>query len=158
MPYRPYQGQNCSIAAAAAVISERWTPLILREVLLGRRRFVELRDELGVASNILSDRLQTLVDQDLLERRRYGKHSEALEYLPTEKAIDLNPVLVTMMQWGTPRAATTPTRCSGARTAARSWWHRSFASGRGPAPQPPNAPRACCLPNRKPSDPAGLRT
>jgi DNA-binding HxlR family transcriptional regulator len=105
MPYRPFVGQNCSIAATAAIIGERWMPLVMREVLLGRRRFAEIRVQLGVASNILSDRLQTLVDEGLLERRRYGKHPEALEYVPTPKGIDLNPVLVTMMQWGDKHAA-----------------------------------------------------
>ncbi|MGH2904181.1 MAG: winged helix-turn-helix transcriptional regulator [Solirubrobacteraceae bacterium] len=100
MPYRPFDRQNCSIAATLAIIGERWTLLVMREVLLGRRRFAEIRTELCVAPNILSDRLDTLVDHDLLQRRRYGKHPEALEYVPTEKGVDLNPVLVTLMQWG----------------------------------------------------------
>jgi len=105
MPYRPFTDQNCSIAAALAVVGERWTLLVMREVLLGRRRFADIRDELGVAPNILSDRLQTLVEHGLLERRRYGKHPEALEYLPTEKGVDINPVLIALMQWGDRHAA-----------------------------------------------------
>lgn len=100
MPFRPFVDQNCSIAATLAVVGERWTLLVLREVLLGRRRFADIRAQLDVAPNILSDRLQTLVDQGLLERRRYGKHPEAFEYLPTQKGVDVNPVLVTLMQWG----------------------------------------------------------
>lgn len=100
MPHRPFIEQNCSIAAALAVVGERWTLLVMREVLLGRRRFADIKVQLGVASNILSDRLQTLVEQGLLERRRYGKHPEALEYVPTAKGIDINPVLVTLTQWG----------------------------------------------------------
>jgi DNA-binding HxlR family transcriptional regulator len=66
MPYRPFADQNCSIARALAVVGERWTLLVLREVLLGRRRFQEIRRNTGIASNILTDRLQTLVDQDVL--------------------------------------------------------------------------------------------
>jgi DNA-binding HxlR family transcriptional regulator len=100
MPFREFPDQNCSIAASLAVIGERWTLLVMREVLLGRRRFADIRQQLGVAPNILSDRLQTLVEQGLLERHRYGKHPEALEYLPTDKGIDISPVLVALMQWG----------------------------------------------------------
>jgi DNA-binding HxlR family transcriptional regulator len=105
VPYRAFADQNCSIAAALAVVGERWTPLVLREVLLGRRRFADIRDRLGVAPNILSDRLQTLLDQGLLEHRRYGKHPEALEYLPTQKGIDITPALVALAQWGDKYAA-----------------------------------------------------
>src|SRR3954470_15235291 len=77
----------------------------MREVLLGRRRFADIRRNVGVAPNILSDRLDTLVDQGLLERRRYGKHPEALEYLPTDKGRDVMPVLTALMQWGDRYAA-----------------------------------------------------
>jgi DNA-binding HxlR family transcriptional regulator len=100
MPYRPFEDQNCSIASALAVIGERWTLLVLREVLLGRRRFQDIRRNTGVAPNILSDRLQTLVDHEVLERRLYSEHPESYEYMPTRKAIDAVPVLVALMQWG----------------------------------------------------------
>ena len=105
MPFRWFPDQNCSIAATLAVVGERWSLLVMRDVLLGLRRSADIRRELGVAPNILSDRLQTLVDHGLLERRRYGKHPEALEYLPTQKGMDLNPVLITLMQWGDRYAA-----------------------------------------------------
>jgi DNA-binding HxlR family transcriptional regulator len=105
VPYRAFAGQNCSIAAALAVVGERWTPLVMREVLLGRRRFADIRDRLGVAPNILSDRLQTLLNQGLLEQRRYGKHPEALEYVPTQKGIDINGALIALAQWGDKYAA-----------------------------------------------------
>ncbi|HEX8084914.1 MAG TPA: helix-turn-helix domain-containing protein [Solirubrobacteraceae bacterium] len=93
MPHRPFEGQNCSIAGALALLGERWTLLVMREVLLGRRRFEDIRRNTGVAKNILSDRLQTLVDHGLLERR-------GAEYFPTPKGIDVNPVLVALLQWG----------------------------------------------------------
>jgi DNA-binding HxlR family transcriptional regulator len=105
VPYRPFEDQNCSIAAALGVVGERWTLLVMREVLLGRRRFAAIREQVGVAPNILSDRLQTLVEHGLLEQRRYGKHPEALEYLPTQKGIDITPVLISLMQWGDRHAA-----------------------------------------------------
>lgn len=94
MPYRPFEGQNCSIARALAVVGERWTLLILREALLGRRRFEDLRRRTGVATNILSDRLDTLVEHGVLDRSADG------EYAPTAKGRELSPVLVTLMEWG----------------------------------------------------------
>src|SRR3954453_1864627 len=100
MPYRPFEAQNCSIARTLAVVGERWSLLIMREVLLGRRRFQEIRRHTGVAANILTDRLQTLVDHGLLERRRYSDQPESYEYVATAKGRDLNPVLVSLMQWG----------------------------------------------------------
>jgi len=100
VPFRPFANQNCSIASALTVLGERWTLLIMREALLGRRRFVDIRANVGVAPNILSDRLATLVEHDLLERRRYSEHPESHEYLPTQRGRDVAPVLVALMQWG----------------------------------------------------------
>jgi DNA-binding HxlR family transcriptional regulator len=102
VPYRRFEDQNCSIARALEVIGERWTLLVLREVLLGRRRFEEIRRNTGIATNILTDRLKTLVDQGVLERRAAG---EGTEYVPTRKAVDANPVLVALLQWGDAHAA-----------------------------------------------------
>jgi DNA-binding HxlR family transcriptional regulator len=99
MPYRPFADQNCSIARALAIVGERWTLLVMREVLLGRRRFVDIRRHTGIAPNILSDRLQTLVDHGMLEVRDGG------EYAPTPKGRDMNPVLISLMQWGDKHAA-----------------------------------------------------
>ena len=99
MPYRRFEDQNCSIARALEVIGERWTLLVLREVLLGRRRFEEIRRNTGIATNILTDRLATLVEHDVLERRAEG------EYAPTRKAVDASPVLVALMRWGDAHAA-----------------------------------------------------
>jgi len=99
MPYRSFD-QNCSIARALEVVGERWTLLILREVMLGHRRFEEIRRNTGVASNILSDRLETLVEHGVLKRRRYSEKPEAHEYRATEKGRKLQPVLTMLMQWG----------------------------------------------------------
>jgi DNA-binding HxlR family transcriptional regulator len=105
VPYRPFDDQNCSIAGALAVIGERWTLLVMREVLLGRRRFQDIRRNTGIATNILSDRLQTLVEHGVLERRRYSEHPESYEYVPTAKGLDVSPVLVALLQWGDRHAA-----------------------------------------------------
>jgi DNA-binding HxlR family transcriptional regulator len=94
VPYRPFETQNCSIAGALSVIGERWTLLVMREILLGRRRFREIRRQTGIAPNILSDRLNTLVEHGLLVQKGDG------EYAATPKGLDLNPVLIALMQWG----------------------------------------------------------
>jgi len=99
MPLRTYD-QNCSIARSLQVVGERWTLLVLREVFTGQRRFEEIQRNLGVATNILSDRLQTLVDAGILERRPLGDRADRFDYRLTEKGLDLNPVLLELMRWG----------------------------------------------------------
>jgi DNA-binding HxlR family transcriptional regulator len=105
VPYRPFEDQNCSIARALAIVGERWTLLVMREVLLGRRRFADIKRNTGIAPNILSDRLATLVEHGLLEKRLYSEHPESYEYVPTPKGVDVNPVLVALMAWGDAHAA-----------------------------------------------------
>jgi DNA-binding HxlR family transcriptional regulator len=100
VPYRPFEDQNCSVAAALAIVGERWTLLVLREVLLGHRRFQEIKRNTGIATNILTDRLATLVEHGVLERRLYSEQPESHEYVPTAKALDVRPILVGLMQWG----------------------------------------------------------
>jgi DNA-binding HxlR family transcriptional regulator len=95
-----YPGQLCSIAKALEVVGERWTLLIVRDVMLGRRRFEEIQKGLGVARNVLSARLQRLVEEDILERRPYQEGPERYEYFLTEKGLDLWPSLVALQGWG----------------------------------------------------------
>jgi DNA-binding HxlR family transcriptional regulator len=71
-----YPGQVCSIANSLEVIGERWSLLIVRDVLNGNRRFGELQSSLGIARNVLSSRLQRLLDEDILERRRYQENPD----------------------------------------------------------------------------------
>jgi DNA-binding HxlR family transcriptional regulator len=97
---RDYEGQVCSIAKALELVGERWTLLIVRDVFLGRRRFDELRDSLGVASNVLTDRLARLVENGILERVRYSERPERFEYRLTKKGGDLRVPLLALMQWG----------------------------------------------------------
>ncbi|MCA1682398.1 MAG: helix-turn-helix transcriptional regulator [Actinobacteria bacterium] len=106
MPYREFANQNCSIAAAMAVLGGRWTLLVMREILLGRRRFAEIQRNVGLAPNILSDRLHVLVEHGLVARRRYCEHPESYEYVPTVKGLDVSPVLVAVLQWGDRHAGT----------------------------------------------------
>jgi DNA-binding HxlR family transcriptional regulator len=95
-----YPGQYCSIAKALEVIGERWSLLIVRDVMLGNRRFDELQGSLGIARNVLSARLQRLIDEDILERRPYQTSPERHEYFLTEKGLDLWPALVALLAWG----------------------------------------------------------
>jgi DNA-binding HxlR family transcriptional regulator len=97
---RTYDDQNCSIARALEVLGDRWTLLVIRDAFLGVRRFDDFQRDLGVARNVLSDRLQRLTDEGLLERRRYRERPERFEYRLTEKGIALWPAIMTLMKWG----------------------------------------------------------
>jgi DNA-binding HxlR family transcriptional regulator len=100
MRHSSLQQQNCSIARTVAILGERWTLVILREAFNRRRRFDDIQRDLGIARNILADRLQTLVAEGILERRAYQQRPERFEYRLTDKGRDLYPVLIALMQWG----------------------------------------------------------
>jgi len=97
---RDYPDQDCSAARTLAVIGERWTLLVIRDVLTGMRRFEEIQRSLGIARNVLAARLRRLVDEGILEQRPYSEHPPRYEYFLTDKGLDLWPVLVAMMAWG----------------------------------------------------------
>ncbi len=97
---RDYQGQNCSIARALEVVGERWTLLIVRDAFLGLRRFEQFQESLGIARNVLTDRLNRLVEEGILVRVRYSERPERYEYRLTQKGRDLNVALVALRQWG----------------------------------------------------------
>ena len=94
------ENDRCSIARSLEIVGERWALLILREVFLGIRRFDQMQQHLGIARNILSDRLRTLVDHGILEPRLYQERPPRYEYRLTEKGIDLYPALMMLMAWG----------------------------------------------------------
>lgn len=95
-----YPGQACSIAKSLEVIGERWSLLIVRDVMNGNRRFGEIQVSLGIARNVLSARLQRLVDEDILERRAYQESPPRHEYFLTQKGLDLWPALIALLNWG----------------------------------------------------------
>jgi DNA-binding HxlR family transcriptional regulator len=95
-----YANQTCSIAATLEVVGERWSLLIVRNVLLGLRRFEEMQQNLGIARNVLQSRLSSLVEEGVLERRAYQERPPRYEYRLTEKGLDLWPTIVALMQWG----------------------------------------------------------
>ncbi|MBB2914222.1 DNA-binding HxlR family transcriptional regulator [Streptosporangium becharense] len=93
---------NCSVARALAVVGERWSLLIVREALDGARRFGEFRARLGIASNLLSARLDTLVAAGVMRRVPYREPGDRqrLEYRLTDRGLDLRPTLVALLEWG----------------------------------------------------------
>jgi DNA-binding HxlR family transcriptional regulator len=90
----------CSIARTLDVAGEWWTPLILRDVAYGVRRFGAIQEDLGISANVLADRLDTLVAEGILRRSVYQQRPERHEYGLTEKGADLIPALLALMQWG----------------------------------------------------------
>ena len=100
-----YAGQNCSIARTLSVVGERWTLLVIRELSLGRTRFGEIRDEIGVSTNVLTDRLEALVEQGVVSRSRVKARGTVFDYELTAKGRDLLPVLTMLMRWGDRHAA-----------------------------------------------------
>jgi DNA-binding HxlR family transcriptional regulator len=93
---------SCSIARSLGVLGERWTFLILREAFLGATRFAEFRDRLGVAPDVLSDRLATLVAYGVMEREPYqepGARSRSA-YRLTPAGRELQVVLSALQLWG----------------------------------------------------------
>lgn len=100
MPIESFAAQNCSIARTLSILGERWTLIVLTELFLGRRRFDEIQAERGIATNVLSQRLATLVDEGIAERRRYSEHPERFEYHLTDKGRELLPLQLAMLRWG----------------------------------------------------------
>jgi DNA-binding HxlR family transcriptional regulator len=102
-----YDSANCSIGAAVSAIGEKWTFLLLREMFNGVRRFADLQRRTQAPRQILSDRLSRLVDEGLLRKVPYQESGQRSrhEYRLTEKALDLYPILVALMQWGDKHAA-----------------------------------------------------
>lgn len=97
---RDYPGLDCSVAKALEVIGERWSLLIVRAVMHGNRRFGEMQESLGIARNVLSARLERLVEEDILERRAYQESPPRYEYFLTQKGLDLWPALIALLNWG----------------------------------------------------------
>jgi DNA-binding HxlR family transcriptional regulator len=100
MRRKNYGNMKCPIARSLERVGEWWSILILRDAFYGLRRFDEFQKSLGVAPNILTRRLNALVEAGLLERRRYNEHPPRYEYLLTERGRDFHPVLLALLAWG----------------------------------------------------------
>ncbi|HEY2204504.1 MAG TPA: helix-turn-helix domain-containing protein [Pseudonocardia sp.] len=97
---RTYDDQICSLARALEVVGERWTLLIVRDALLGLCRYEEFSTSLGIARNVLTDRLSRLVDAGVLERVRYQRRPDRFEYRLTPMGRALGTPVLALTQWG----------------------------------------------------------
>jgi DNA-binding HxlR family transcriptional regulator len=98
---RTYDSEVCSAARALELVGERWSLLIVRNALFaGATRYGDFRKSLGIATNILKTRLDSLVDAGIMERRSCSESPEHYEYLLTGKGRELVPVLLALTEWG----------------------------------------------------------
>lgn len=101
-PALAWSTDNCQVARAMAVLGERSTLLVMREVFNGVRRFDDMQRHSGVNRQVLSNRLAMLVEEDILRRVPYQPEGSRVryEYRPTQKGFDLYPVLTALAEWG----------------------------------------------------------
>lgn len=101
MPRRnPMPNKPCPVARSVDVVGDRWSLLIVRDAFDGMRRFGDFQRSLGVARNILSDRLRKLVEAGIFETQSASDGTAYQEYVLTTKGESLFPVVVALRQWG----------------------------------------------------------
>ena len=100
MQWNNIDGMSCSVARTLSVIGERWTLLIIRDCFYGIERFDEFQKRLGVTRHLLTDRLNKLTEEGILERHLYQTRPERYAYRLTGKGKDVYPILITMVSWG----------------------------------------------------------
>jgi DNA-binding HxlR family transcriptional regulator len=100
MQNTPFGNMRCPLARSLSRVGDWWNILILREAFYGSTRFDQLQQRLGIATNTLTRRLNTMVEQGLLERRRYSERPPRDEYILTDLGRDFRPVLVALYAWG----------------------------------------------------------
>ena len=97
---RRFADENCSIAQALEVLGDWWTLLLIREAFFGTRRFADFQAALGISKNVLTQRLEHLVEHEVFERVDAGVHGPRFEYVLTARGKDLATVLTALRQWG----------------------------------------------------------
>ncbi|MFI6324561.1 winged helix-turn-helix transcriptional regulator [Nonomuraea sp. NPDC050556] len=90
----------CSLARTMEVVGDWWSPLILRDLYLGFRRFDDLAEDLGISRNLLTARLKALVENGIVDRSPYQDRPVRYEYTLTEAGRDLVPTLLALTAWG----------------------------------------------------------
>ena len=100
MKHKGFQDMHCPIARSLERVGEWWSILILRDAFKGATRFDQFQKSLGIAPNMLTRRLGTLVDSGLLERRLYSEKPPRYEYVLTDRGKDFRPVLWALVAWG----------------------------------------------------------
>jgi DNA-binding HxlR family transcriptional regulator len=99
MGRKRFDEMNCGIGQALEVFGDWWTLLIIRDAFFGVRRFADFERSLGIAKNILSARLQHLVEHEIFEKVDVGTEGQRFEYRLTEKGEALLPVLTALREW-----------------------------------------------------------
>jgi DNA-binding HxlR family transcriptional regulator len=99
---KTYDIHDCPVARTLDLIGERWTILLLRDLLLhGPRRFQDFQSSLpGIAPNLLSTRLKSMEDNGLVRRELYSERPPRVEYVLTDKGKSLGPIVKAMREWG----------------------------------------------------------
>ena len=100
MKRRSFEDMNCSVAQALEIVGEWWTLLILRDAFVGIRRFDDFQARLGISRNVLTTRLDALVEHGILQRVQYSEHPPRDEYRLTPKGRGLWTVLHALREWG----------------------------------------------------------
>ncbi|HKT02891.1 MAG TPA: helix-turn-helix domain-containing protein [Rugosimonospora sp.] len=102
MKWSDYDSSFCSVARSVEVLGDRWTVLVLRDVFNGVRRFDDISRHLGIARDVLTKRLATLVEEGILRRVPYQEPGSRTryEYRLTQAGLDLRPVLIALIEWG----------------------------------------------------------
>lgn len=95
-----FEDVNCSVARSLEVIGEWWTLLIVRDALMGVTRFEQFQERLGIARNVLTARLDKLVEEGVLERRAYDEARGRYDYVLTPKGRALWTVVTAIREWG----------------------------------------------------------
>lgn len=99
MGRKRFADMNCGVAQALEALGDWWTLLIVRDAFFGVRRFGDFEASLGIAKNILSDRLQRLVEHEIFRKVDVGDSGQRFEYRLTEKGEALLPVLTSLREW-----------------------------------------------------------
>src|SRR3954471_14392556 len=97
MRRKSFHKMLCPIARSLERVGEWWSMLIMRDALHGMTRFDEFQKNLGIAPNMLTRRLNALVEAGLLDRRRYNDRPPRHEYVPTARGRDLRPVVISLL-------------------------------------------------------------
>jgi DNA-binding HxlR family transcriptional regulator len=100
MQHKSFRKMGCPIARSLERVGEWWSMLILRDALHGLTRFDEFQKSLGIAPNMLTRRLNALVEAGFLQRHRYSAHPPRYEYRPTQRGRDFRPVLIALNVFG----------------------------------------------------------
>ncbi len=100
MQRKSFETMACPIARSLERVGEWWSMLILRDAFRGMTRFDQFQKSLDIAPNMLTRRLNALVESGLMERRTYCEHPPRYEYVLTERGRDFRPVLWALLAWG----------------------------------------------------------